>query len=268
MHRLEDESKAPMHVRQREISPEQEQRVIALRKKFIRYGKKKLVIKYKKKYGETISSWQIQKVIEKHKLYFKPSKTARIRAKRKRAQKKKRVTELQKLPKYKQTANYIICLDTVVIYWNGLKRYIFTAVDKYGKVAFARMYKSKSTINSRDFLYRLYYLFDGQVPRVGHDNGTEFEKLFKTACIELGIEQYWSRVRTPKDNAVNERFNRTLKEEFIQLGNFNSEPQIFNKYLTEWLIEYNFYRPHESLGYKTPVDSTPLLPMCSSDTLA
>ena len=266
LHKLEDESKAPNHVRQKEITPLQEKRIIALRKQFPVTGKIKLAKKYKDKHDEVISSWKVQKVIEKHNLYHKPKKAAKIRAKRKRAQKKKKITELQNLPKYKQSANYIICLDTIVIYWNGLKRYIFTAIDKYGKVAYARMYKSKSTLNSRDFLERLYYLLDGQVPRVGHDNGTEFEKLFKAACIELGIEQYYSRVRTPKDNAVCERFNRTLKEEFIALGNFNSEPEIFNKNLTEWLIEYNFYRPHESLGYKTPVDCTDLSPMCSSDT--
>jgi len=28
----------------------------------------------------------------------------------------------------------------------------------------------------------------------------EFEKYFKETCQKLGIEQYWSRPRTPKDN--------------------------------------------------------------------
>jgi hypothetical protein len=38
------------------------------------------------------------------------------------------------------------------------------------------MYKSKSTINSKDFLYRLNYLMDDKIEKVGHDNKTEFEK--------------------------------------------------------------------------------------------
>ena len=80
------------------------------------------------------------------------------------------------------------------------------------------MYKNKSSKNGEDFLLRLNFLLDGKIPRVGHDNGTEFEKYFKTACQKLGIEQYHSRVRTPKDNPNNERFNRTLQEEFIDLG--------------------------------------------------
>ena len=209
-------------------------------------------------------------MIEYRKLYYNPVKTAKITRKRKKARKKKRITELElhKLKWYQKKSGYIICLDTVVIHWNGLKRYIFTAIDKYGKVAYARMYKNKSTKNSEDFLLRLYYLLDGQLPRVGHDNGTEFEKYFKTTCRKLKIQQYYSRVRTPKDNPNNERFNRTLQEEFIQLGNFHSDPEIFNLKLTEWLIEYNFRRPHMALDYQTPMKFSKVLPMYSSCTLA
>lgn len=270
LHFLESESRAPNHVRQKEITPEEEERVIKLRKERIRWGKMKLKELYEDTYQEKISSWKIQRVIEDRKLYFNPVKTAKISRKRRKATKKKRITELKlnQLAWYKKKAGYIICLDTIVIYWNGLKRYIFTAIDKYGKTAYARMYKNKSSLNARDFLLRLNYLFDGQIPRVGHDNGTEFEKYFKKTCEELNIEQYYSRVKTPKDNPNNERFNRTLQEEFIQLGNFNSNPDIFNQNLTEWLIDYNFVRPHQTLGYETPMKFSKVLPMYSSYTAA
>ena len=268
MKRLEDKSKAPKHVRQREITEKEEGRIVKLRKKYICYGKIKLAKIYQTKYGETISSWKVQKVIENKKLYRNPVKNAKIQRKRKKAVKKIRITELKlnKIPWYKKKAGYIVCLDTVVIYWMNIKRYIFTAVDKYGKVAFARMYTTKSTVSSKDFLTRLYYLLDGNVPRVGHDNGTEFEKYFKQACKTLKIEQYYSRTRTPKDNPDNERFNRTLQEEFIDLGNFHSNPKIFNQRLTEWLIEYNFNRPHQTLNYETPMKFSKVLPMYSSCT--
>lgn len=265
---LEDKSKAPKRVRQREITSLEEQRIIQLRKRYIRYGKMKLAKIYETTYQEKISSWKVQKVIESYWLYYNPIKTARTARKRATGQKKKRITELNldKLSWYQKKSGYIICLDTVVIHWNSVKRYIFTAVDKYGKVAYARMYKTKSTQNSEDFLYRLHFLLDGQIPRVGHDNGTEFEKYFKAACVKLKIEQYYSRVRTPKDNPNNERFNRTLQEEFIQLGNFHSDPVVFNRKLTEWLIEYNFHRPHTALNYQTPMEFSKVLPMYSSYT--
>jgi transposase InsO family protein len=265
---LEDKSKAPKRVRQREITSLQEQRIIKLRKDHIRYGKEKLAIIYKKEFKEAISSWKVQKVIEVYKLYYNPKKSHRIKLKRLRAIKKKRITELNldKLKWYQKKAGFIICLDTVVIHRNNLKRYIFTAIDKYGKAAYARMYKNKSSKNGEDFLLRLHFLLNGNIPRVGHDNGTEFEKYFKAACQKLQIEQYYSRVRTPKDNPNNERFNRTLQEEFINLGNYSSDPEVFNRQLTEWLIEYNFKRPHEALGYQTPMEFNDLSPMYSSCT--
>lgn len=154
----------------------------------------------------------------------------------------------------------------VTIYWQGIKRYIFTAIDKDGKFAYARSYKSKSSKNGEDFFYRLRYLLDGQIPRVEHDNVTEFKKCFRAACDKLKIEQYYSRVRTPKDNPDNERFNQTLQTEFINLGNMCFDQDQFNRNLTEWLIEYNFKRLHQSLNYQTPLEFSKVLPMYSSCT--
>lgn len=261
---LQDKSKAPKNVRQWEVTPTQEWRIIQLKKKYIRWGKAKIAIIYEQEYNEKISSWKVQRVIEKRKLYYHPKRTAKIRRKRQRAQKKKRITELQK----RQYPGFLICLDTIVIYWNGVKRYIFTAIDRCSKIAFARMYTTKSSYSSRDFLRRLYYLLDGKMFNAGHDNGSEFQKFFAKACKELGISQYYSRPHTPKDNTVNEKFNQTLQQEFIDLGNFTPDVKLFNKELTEWLITYNFKRPHQTLGYKTPIQFTEkalkVLPMWSS----
>jgi transposase InsO family protein len=60
----------------------------------------------------------------------------------------------------------------------------------------------------------------------------------------------------PKDNPECERFNRTLQEEFIALGNMTENVDLFNRKLTEWLIEYNFRRPHQALDYLTPIEFT------------
>lgn len=266
LYKLEDKSRAPKHVRQRETTPEQQLRIIQLRKQHIRYGKMKLERIYQQTYQEKISSWKIQKVIEARKLYHNPAKTAKITRKRKQAQKKKRITELN-VPFYKRKPGYIICIDVIVIYWNSIKRYIFTAIDKFGKVAFARTYKSKSSYNARDFLLRLRYLLNGKMTNIQTDNGSEFNGGFKEACEKLKIQQYFNRIHTPKDNATNERFNRILQEEFLELGNFTPDIDLLNKNLTEWLIEYNFYRPHQALGYRTPIETSKVLPMWSSCTI-
>jgi transposase InsO family protein len=262
LYSLEDRPTIPIRKRQRDITSQQELRIIRLRKKHIRYSKVKLAKIYKEEYNEVISSWKVQKVIEKHNLYYNPVKTARTTKKRLKAQKKKRITELRRKPK----SGFLICLDTVQIRLYQTKRYIFTAIDNYSKVAFARMYKGASSYNAADFLNRLLYLTEGRIENIQTDNGSEFAKYFDKGCVTSQLERYYSRVRTPKDNAVNERFNRTLQDEFIALGNFDPDTVAFNRHLTEWLIEYNFKRPHQSLGYETPIKFNKVLPRYPSRT--
>ena len=76
------------------------------------------------------------------------------------------------------------------------------------------------------------------------------------ATAKLGIQGHFSRVKTPKDNPEIESFHETL--EYASLYNFNLslDTKELNSRLTEWLIEYNFNRPHQSLAYHTPVEYT------------
>lgn len=265
---LEDKSKAPKNTRKKEYTSVQYLRVIELRKQYIRYGKLKLLKLYQLQYPEDrkITSWKIQCIIEKANLYYHPQKQAKINKKRKLSQKRKKITEL----KMKKIKGFLLCLDTIVIYWMGKKRYIITAIDKYTKVSFARMYTTHSSYNARDFLYRLYYLLDGKIDNIQTDNGSEFKKYFDQGCEKLGLAHYYSRVKTPKDNPSCERFNRTLQEEFIDMGNMTDDITLFNRRLTEWLVHYNFGRPHQTLDYMSPIDFVSkyhnVLPMYSSST--
>jgi transposase InsO family protein len=267
---LEDQSRAPRRIRQKEYTHEQYVRVLELRRQYIRYGKLKLLRLYGNRYplDKTISGWKIQCMIERSGLYFRPQKQAKINRKRRLAQHRKKITEL----KIKRVKGFLLCLDTIVLYWMGRKRYVVTAIDKWSRVAFARMYTTHSSYNARDFLYRLHYLLDGKIENIQTDNGSEFKRYFDQGCEKLKLEHYHSRVKTPKDNPNNERFNRTLQEEFIDLGNMTDDVKLFNQRLTEWLIHYNFERPHQSLDYMPPMNFTfkyhKVLPMYPSSTLS
>ena len=247
---LEDLSTRPKRVRQREITPIQEQRIVSLRKSHLYWGKRKIAVVYLRTHREKISSWKVQKVIEKHKLYPHPQRNQRIQAKRLKAQKKKRITELRKKP----ILGYLIHFDTIVIYWNGLKRYVFTMIDEFTKIAFARMYGTKSSYNARDFFLRVDYLLDGRILNSHQDNGSEFKKEFEQVCQKKDVQQYFSRPRTPKDNPSLERFNQTIQREWVNNGHFTPDIKRFNKELTPWIVEYNFVRPHETLSYLTPIE--------------
>jgi transposase InsO family protein len=265
---LEERSRAPVKRRMREYTPLQYSRVVALRQKRIRYGKMKLLTLYQTHYpgDKHITSWKVQCIIERSGLYYHPVKQARINRKRVLSAKRKRITDLKK----KSRTGFLLCLDTIVRYVHGQKRYTLTAIDRYSKLAFARMYTTHSSNSARDFLYRLHYLLDGKIENVQTDNGSEFKKYFDAALTKLNIPHYHSRVRTPKDNPQNERFNRTLEDEFIALGNLTDKVSLFNERLTEWLIEYNFKRPHQTLDYLPPINFHfkfhKVLPMYPSST--
>jgi transposase InsO family protein len=246
---LKDLKTTPRRIRQPEISFEQELRIRELRKKYIRYGKEKLAVLYQQNYGEKISAWKIYRVIKKYDLYYNPVRNEKMRKKRKLVENKKRITELKK----KGIDKLLFQIDTKVIWCQPAKRYIFSAIETHSKLAFSRMYKNGSSYNGRDFLLRLYYLVNEKDFYVQSDNGSEYHKYFDRACNDLKLEHYFSRVKTPKDNAQIERFNRTLEEEFLQNGNYIEDVDLFNSLLTEWLIEYNFNRPHASLGYLSPI---------------
>jgi len=263
---LEDRSKKPKNNRQWEVRRKEELRIISLRRSHIRYGKMKLQELYKREYNEYISSWKIQRVIEKHNIYFHPIRTKKLHKKHMINKAKKRITELKK----EKRTGFLVSLDTVIRYWNGSKRYILTAIDIHSKIGFARMYSTKHSKNTADFLKRIHYLFEGKIENIQTDNGAEFAKDFKDMAKVLNIPHYFSRSKTPTDNSFDERFNRTLNEEFIEMGNMTSNCDIFNKNLLNWLIEYNFKRPHQTLGYDTPVEyhykHNKVLPMYPSST--
>lgn len=261
---LEDEDKAPGHVRQKEITSLQEQRIIKLRKRFLRESKINIAIYYQQEHQEKISSWKVQYVIQKHNLYYNPKQASKVRRKRKRATKKKRITELKK----KKRSGFLIQVDTIVIWWNGIKIYIMTAIDVFSKIAFAKFYKKHNSYSAADFLLRLNYLFQGKIENIQTDNGSEFKKYFEQALKQLGIEHYLSRPRTPKDLSCLESFNNILQKQHIQMEGIILNLDLANQKLTEWIIHNDFRRPHSSLGNLTPYQFHQkyhkVLPMCPS----
>ncbi|MDO8513077.1 MAG: integrase core domain-containing protein [bacterium] len=267
---LEDESTRPDHLRQWEVTFEEECRIKKLREKHLHYGKKKIKKLYFNKYGKQISTWKIERVITKHDLYPDPIQQEKNKKKLKNQTKKNRIQNLV----IEEKIFFLFHLDTIVIHWNNIKRYILTACDHHGKIAYARMYTTKSSRSAKDFLYRLHYLIDAPLANVQTDNGTEFYAEFEEAITALEATHWFSRNRTPEDNAIVERFNQTLQDEWLNDGHFTPDVNAFNRVLTDWLEEYNFARPHQTLDYETPMSyylntlnfSPDLLPMWSART--
>lgn len=82
----------------------------------------------------------------------------------------------------------------------------------------------------------------------GFRNGyTRFEKWLM--CLD--ILPIHGRVKHPQTQGKIERFHRSMKDEFLKHHCFDDAVHA-NAALQEWRYKYNFIRPHEALGMKTP----------------
>lgn len=249
---LETYTQCPKTFRIRSFSPEKDQRVITLRKQYPYYGKEKIKILYIRIYQEDISSWYIQRVIQSYELY-PPRRGHKHTTKliRKRNP-RKRITQFKEPI---SSFGLLLHLDTVEVRIQGKKRYILTAIDSYTRVAFVYAYTNHSSASAKDFLLKLYEIFDGQISHIHTDNGSEFAGYFEQAIKSLGLTHWYSRVRVSKDNAICERFNRTVQDEIFMSPRLFLSSNIYelNVILSSWLIEYLSVRPHTSLNYLTPL---------------
>ena len=267
---LESRNKSPLNKRKPEYTPDEVQKTIALRLIYPTLGRLKLQVLYREEYGQDIHDWHLRRIIHDFKLFAQ--RAVKIKTKRQQVQgqawKKKRITDLRQEP----FSGFLLELDSIVIYDSGEKRYILTAIDYYSRFAFACMYKSKASRNAADFLRRLYLLFDGRIKNIHIDNGSEFKKEFLKAAAELKIELYHARPYQPKDKPLIERFNGIIQQEYINLGHFTLDVEKFNNNLIDWLLFYNFKRPHHSLGLHRPIEYVKLksevLPMYSPMTIS
>jgi putative transposase len=68
-------------------------------------------------------------------------------------------------------AGDLVQMDTVSIFVNGLKRYLFTAIDVKTRIAFAFAYKNNTAANGQDFLKKFVRATPFVTARIQTDNG-------------------------------------------------------------------------------------------------
>lgn len=86
------------------------------------------------------------------------------------------------------------------------------------------------------------------------DNGPEFLSSDFVAWAEsAGMFILYIQPGEPNQNAYIERFNRTYREEVLNLYLFRNLAEV-RETTYWWMIDYNEQRPHDSLGNMTPLD--------------
>ena len=197
-----------------------------------------------------VSSSTIGRVIKENNLFFKPQKLTHF-GKLKPIKRQKKLRRKGYKPRQ---AGDLVQIDSITLFSNGIKRYIITAVDLISKFAFAYCYFSLSSNKACDFAKKFKEVAPFKVKRFQSDNGLEFHKWFANYLAKEKIAHFFNYPRHPQSNAVVERFNRTIQEEFV---NWNEELLndniTFNGKLMEYLTFYNLERGHKSLNYQTPL---------------
>lgn len=249
---LDPQFTTPKGKRRRIVLPEVEAFIINERTEHWRLGKKKLAPLLREE-GYSVSESYVGRVIsDLKKRNLLPSHQKLSYYAKSGTFKEQPVFKRKKLRRQVKRG---MELDTIVRFVNGIKRYILTAVDVEKKFAFAGAYTSHSSAAAADFLRKVIEVCPFVIDELQTDNGSEFALFFEQACVLLGLTHFNTHVRSPKENAFIERFNRTISEDFIMRNRplLRDDVHAFNLKLVDWLLWYNTKRPHESLGLVSPL---------------
>jgi putative transposase len=150
-----------------------------------------------------------------------------------------------------------LCMDIKYIWVDGEKRnyYLLTILDIYSRKVLG--YVFKSSIRKKDVLRLLkkldnIYSIKGVIIR--NDNGPQFiANVVKNFLRLAEVQQQFSHVATPQDNAYIEAYHSILESIVIQRFEFSSYYDA-KCILDRYVVRYNERRRHRSLGMMTPCE--------------
>ena len=156
--------------------------------------------------------------------------------------------------------------------------YLFVAIDRTSKFAFAQLHAKATRRVAGNFLRALVEAVPYKVHTVLTDNGTHFTEpsgdgwtpseiqemlarnepflchSFELACAQLDIEHRLTKPRHPWTNGQVERRNRTLKEATVKRFPYSAHEQL-RRHLADFLDACNFARRLKTLRGLTPFEA-------------
>lgn len=93
----------------------------------------------------------------------------------------------------------------------------------------------------------------GKPSAIRCDNGPEYVSASVQGWAEEnGIKIQFIQPGKPQQNAFVERFNRTVRYEWLSQYDWNDLEEV-RTFATQWMYQYNHERPHMALGGMTPI---------------
>lgn len=139
--------------------------------------------------------------------------------------------------------------------------HVHVAIDDHSRIAFATIEPDESARSACRALIatlRYYRSLGIRFTRVLTDNGGCYRsKLFGRLLRRLGLKHKRTRPYTPRTNGKAERFIQTALREWAYARSYDHSDQRA-AHLNPWLHQYNWHRPHASLGYQPPMSRLPM----------
>lgn len=164
-------------------------------------------------------------------------------------------------------------IDMAEVWTAQGKLYMFVAIDRVSKFAFAELHERATRQVAADFLKRLVALVPYKIHTVLTDNGTQFTQVggwtpaqirqmrargellrahgFELACVDNEIEHRLTKPNHPWTNGQVERMNRTIKEATVRRFHYENHERL-REHLALFIDAYNFARRLKTLGGRTP----------------
>ena len=148
------------------------------------------------------------------------------------------------------------------------KLFLFVAIDRTSKFAFAKLAEKANRVTASAFLTALIAAVPYKIHTVLTDNGIQFTfppryadgptaryatHMFDMRCREHGIEHRLTKPNHPWTNGQVERMNRTLKEATVRRYHYETHDQL-REHLGAFLAAYNFAKRLKTLKGLTPYE--------------
>ncbi len=253
LHEMEERSRRPHHLRQPTAAPELVQAVLEIREANPRWGKDKLAPLLREA-GWNVSTSMVGRIIRRLKdqglLIESPRGALPVRRRP-----YPRPYAVRKPKDYTATKpGDIVQVDTLDLRpLPGVILKHFTARDVVSRWDVLDVATTATAKTASRFLDSLLSRMPFPVRAIQVDGGSEFMADFEKECQRRGILLFVLPPHSPKLNGYVERAHRTHIEEFYEVWELDWTVGRIKPQVLAWEAVYNTVRPHQALGYRTPL---------------
>ena len=256
LHTLEDRSHRPQRLRRPTWTAAQAEAVLAGRREYPRWGKDKLVVLLRRQ-GVCLSTSMVGRILSHLKKRGVLVEAPRTETARRQRKKMRGRPWARRKPAFWpiQRPGDLVQLDTKEVRpARGVVLKHFSARDMVSRWDVVEVHERATSLAAAHFLDSLINRMPFPIAALQVDGGSEFAAAFELACQQRGLPLFVLPPRSPKLNGQVERSHRTHHEEFYQVIPEDWNVRSLNPQLRRWEHIYNTVRPHQALGYLTPLE--------------